>query len=149
MYKDYKANKARLENEKLKKNGDDSESENESKRTPWDVKNDALAQKMCLDEGEVNIEELKTSKTDTKTCEAAPIGNAKPTNFYCMEVVNDNDKVKPFPKKERKPKVIPIDHKIDVRVSPKKKQETKEEKKLRKQKAKEIKHAIKESICII
>lgn len=149
LYKEYKENKAKQAQGGKQKMAppppEKEEEEEEVECTPWDYHNDKLAQAQAYEEvGKVVIDDdyyIGKPKPDGGSCAQAPAGNKKHTNYFCMEVVKDNDDVKPVPPKPKKQKIDKTAHKIDSQVPARKREETKEEKAERKKMAKEIKDA--------
>lgn len=149
LYKEYKEDKERMAKEKGGPVGRPAgKPEAEVVATPWDYTQDKLAQAQAYDDGSkavINDAEFlkKTPKAD-KECADAPGGRKKPTNYFYMEVVDDNDQVKPMQPKPRREKTEQNAHRIPTQVPSRRKDETPEEKAERKKQAKEIKDSIRQ-----
>lgn len=151
LYKDYKDNKARANKKSHQKDQQEAEEEEEEEEVvkvePYDFKSDKLAQACQYeDTGKPQITDIDFTGESKPTghCAPAPSGSTKHTNYFYMQVVNDNDDVKPLPPKPKKQKIDKTQHKIDSKVPERKRNETKEEKAERKRLAKEIKEAKRE-----
>lgn len=149
LYTDYKQNKTKEidVNKPIKSKKTEKVVENEEvvEKTAYFYHDDLLAQAQECETGDTayisDSEYIPLNEKPQVECQSAPLGYKKHTNFFCMEVVKDNDEVKPLPRKPKKVKEDKNQHKIDVKVPPRDKNETKEEKAQRKQNVKAIKEA--------